>query len=180
MKYRKTTWKTGDEITAARMNNMEEGIEAANSTETEILPEQDVPFSSFGSSYIAESIPLSSPISIGQYYTVYWNGSVHTCKCVYGADGGGLIVQDPILGNLTLMDSNAPDTEEPFLIIFGGTAANILTNEAGENQRIGIFLVDQVITEQIKAEAADEGKFLRVVNGKAAWVALTDVSKEGV
>ena len=173
MSYKRTIWQTGDEITALKLNNLENGVEEAlTAAATEVLPEQDVAFSPFGSAYTADGVTLSEPISIGEYYTVYWNGSVHTCKCMYGTETGGATIKDPILGNLRFLDSTVPNTGEPFLMLISDTLW-IYTDEPGEKQRIGIFSVKQVIPEQIKAEVADNGKFLRVVNGKAAWVNIS-------
>lgn len=118
---------------------------------------------------------------VGNTYLVVWNGVEHTCVCATGASANGTTITSPYLGNpgvfLKLTGATEyPDTGETFLIIEDDTFS-VLTSEEGDSHKVAIYLVEAKEKELPEVTTEDNGKFLRVVDG--AWAAVAVDSAEG-
>lgn len=80
MNYTPTTWKTGDKISSAGLNNIEQGIAALYPQEIIIAPEQTVTITSETDPTYGEMIVLADgynlPAKIPEGWTVTVNGTV--------------------------------------------------------------------------------------------------------
>ena len=138
------------------------------------------------------------PLVKGNTYVVEYDGVEYKCECkVYRA------LEYPLyyLGNIDIL-MNQSDTGEPFWIGSGGgtedTTSIAVYGIYDGSRPDSVTHTFRVYAPEIKAGAklkpeclpeeavavpvtnADNGKFLRVVNGSWAAVALTDVSEVGV
>ena len=158
--------------------------ESTGTPETEVLAEQSIAFavenvndSDF--TWYAANVAVELGIVAGATYKVVWDGTEHICQCYTEVSGGGMKLSGLFLGNAYLFLEIYADTAEPFFIYAPDGNTKIIAADESESHTVSITLIEAVALEQIEATADDEGKFLRVVDGKAAWVTLTDVSQEG-
>ena len=192
MNYQKNTWATGDEITAAKLNNLENGIQAAadeleelagkaggsGGAAEEVLPEQDFTewtANSSGDVYTCTVTDAGDVTLIpGKVYAVLWNTQEYICECYDNLQAGGVVLSDvSMLGNGEIIGSNATvKNDAPFFLMVNNSTLVIRTTDSRNSHKVGIYTAQSVNVAQIQATADDEGKFLRVVNGTPAWVAV--------
>ena len=144
--------------------------EIAERTETELFPEGDYPFALDESSGFYMFSYSPSPVTLvnGCDYKVLWDGNEYYCTAVLlEVDGDEGIV----LGNLSMFDSANEDTKEPFIVMCttDGSAIAAYTTDKDDTNKIGFYKIN---------DSADEGKFLQVIDGKAAWVTI-ELAEDG-
>ena len=104
----------------------------AETTETVLVEESTVPFTSPSSGIYYATIQSTFKPTAGETYKVSWDGTVYECTCVVFSGA-------PIIGNLSIMGSGS-DTGEPFLIspLFDGSATEIYTKDTSASHTISI------------------------------------------
>lgn len=99
MSYISTTWANGDTITAAKLNNMESGIEDAQngwevtSSTTTYINNESVTTTDNGEGSAAGALSYSNAIS-DSTITVVFDGTTYTCA--RGSFGYGAIAESPV------------------------------------------------------------------------------------
>lgn len=179
MSYTKTIWAKGDEITEEKLNNLEEGVAAAhleaNKGQNEVLPEQTFDgWTASASGTFGCHAPDTGGVAPipGESYAVRWDEKEYICKCYEKMEISGLVFTGAAIGNGDLLGVSNAKTDDPFLLFGSEGQWFMFTSEAGDSHKVGVRLAPLVNPGQIKAAADDEGKILKVVNGKAAWVAV--------
>ena len=128
MSYTKNTWQTGDIVSSAKLNHMEDGIADAQNgyteetTETVIVPQQSVTTLGGG---ILESVPLTGVTtfpSVGDECIITFNGDEYEVTAVF-ADGS--IVLGEFEGEMPVF------VNYPFFIYFVADSGSIFAENAG-------------------------------------------------
>ncbi|MBR6651078.1 MAG: hypothetical protein IKL36_06670 [Clostridia bacterium] len=145
--------------------------EVAESSKVSIVPQTELGefyFMSDYGMYGRASSSITIGLSVGDTCTVVWDTTVHTCTVV---DMSALAPGALGLGNLSFAGMGG--NNEPFAIGFfadGGVTFLSTTDEAeGNSHTVEIYQ---------GTPSADEGKFLQVVDGKAAWVTI-ELAEDG-
>lgn len=112
---------------------------------------------------------------LGNTYIVVWDGKEYNCLCQTGAKGGSMTINSPYLGNPGIFFdmagiSDHPDTGEEFMIICGNDGTAVMSSEEADSHTIAIYLGEAGKKELPPVTTDDNGKFLRVVDG--AWAAV--------
>lgn len=153
------------------------GVPATGSSANEentLLEEQTVTGFASATALSPVALEMELGLELGQTYTVVWDGEEHVCVCSTGAGAQGTSISSPYLGNpgIFLKETGAadyPDTGEAFLIIDGNNKTVLYTSEEGDSHSLAIYIGGDSTPKLPMVAAADNGKFLRVVDG--AWAA---------
>lgn len=156
---------------------LDEALEnmASNTTMVTLLAESDIPgFTAMGD---VGMLTVEAPFALvaGETYKVLWDGEEYTCTAYTIGDS-------VTVGNGAITDAeNYADTGEPFLVgyFYSDTDAvykmSIIANDTETSHKVGVYQITEA--PQLPAVTAnDNGKFLRVVDG--AWAAVAVDSAE--
>lgn len=98
---------------------------------------------------------VAPAITTGNTYTVIWDGNYHECVAKeYAAEGLTFIT----LGNLSIQDSTAEDTGEPFLYMYYmGNTANFKTLETDASHVVSLYdgVLEQPVPETVNLVLLD-------------------------
>lgn len=149
---------------------------------TEILLYEDLVVGGFEqdeTGVFATTVPIALPLVVGTKYKVIWDGTEYICECYdeIMIEGVGT-APGLFLGNGAIMVDGAHESDEPFIVIVGNDSTTAITTDSGVSHIISLY-ERQGAPKLPMITAEDNDKFLCVVNGEPAWVAMTDVSKEG-
>ena len=107
-----------------------------------LVEESTVSFAEEEGGIYAAQLPSTFELTIGEAYTVYWDGVAYECSC---ADFDGMLY----LGNLSIAGAG-PDTSEPFLIVSEGEGTMIGTVDTSTSHAISI---SGLVTEIVKIDS---------------------------
>ena len=110
--------------------------------ETMLVEESTVSFAEEDGGIYAAQLPSTFELTIGEAYTVYWDGVAYECSC---ADFDGRLY----LGNLSIAGAGS-DTSEPFLIVSEGKGTMIGTVDTSASHAISI---SGLVTEIVKIDS---------------------------
>ena len=132
-------WNQNDETAADYIKNRP--FYTGDPVETVFVEESTVSFVGNNGLYHAE-FPSTFEATIGETYTVSWDGTVYECTCAF-ADG------DLTIGNLSIIGA-ASDTGEPFLIgMFNGEKIVIITADTSASHT---FSISGTVTPVVKID----------------------------
>lgn len=98
--------------------------------ETVLVEENTASFTESGSWYMAE-FPSTFAATVGETYSVSWDGTVYECTCVS-------FNNVPVIGNLSVAGAGS-DTGEPFLmVVYNGTKIEIYTTDTSASHTFSI------------------------------------------
>ena len=114
-----------------------------NSVETVLFEERTISFSNSGGTMYTAEFPSKFVATVGETYTVYWDGTAYECVC-------GEFETVQLLGNLSIVEAGS-DTGEPFIMnIFNGEGIAIQTKDTSASHTISI---SELVTEIVKIDA---------------------------
>ena len=144
--------------------------------EKDVVPQTTLPASEVNGLFGGYATQTDSfEMNVGETYNVNWDGEEFTCVAQDASSIGGQ--GSALIGNGTLFGLSG--NGEPFSIAIVGALGCALFIGDDTAPTVHTVRVYQKSAFVPNASAADNGKFLRVVDGVPAWVALTDVSQEG-
>ena len=133
-------WNQNDETAADYVKNRP--FYTGNTVETVLFEERTISFSNSGGTMYTAEFPSTFVATVGETYTVYWDGTAYECVCV---DVMGI----PCLGNFSIVEAGS-DTGEPFImIIYNGEGINIQTKDTSASHTISI---NGLATEVVKID----------------------------
>lgn len=148
------------------------------SNEVDVIPLQELPATEYNETYGCfgtQIMPAPSALAIGETYIVRWDEDVYVCE---GQDASALMTGVVAIGNCASFGLQG--NNEPFIIGVPADASGaIFFSTVDAESKVYKVRVYRIAEPLPSTTAADNGKFLRVVDGKPVWVALTDVSQEG-
>ena len=107
--------------------------------ETVFVEESSVSFVEHNGLYMTE-FPSTFGATVGETYTVYWDGAAYECTCV---DIGG----DLLIGNLSITDAGS-DTGEPFFMqVYNGQGIIIATADTSASHTLSISRIAQEVVK---------------------------------
>lgn len=111
--------------------------------------------------------PAPFALTEGETYYVDWDGTVYECVAT-------VVSGMPTIGNLSIEDSSATDSGEPFLYVYGADGGDetsvgvVATLDTSATHTVRVYQIVQAATLPAPT-AGDNGAFLRVVDGAPAW-----------
>jgi len=140
-------WNVNDPASPAYVKNRP--FYTSDPVPTTVFEGTDIPFLAEGGKYGAGGLSLS--LEAGKIYDVTWDGVLYsgftaTTATVFGTN-------TVFIGNISLLDDSAQDTEESFVIVSG--IGIIVTSEAGETHSILITALEEQVTQLPSKYLAD-------------------------
>ena len=121
-------WNQNDETASDYIKNRP--FYTGDPVENVLVEESTVTFSNMNGTYLAD-FPSAFEATIGETYTVSWDGTVYECTCV-------IVQGDLVIGNLSIVDAGS-DTGEPFFMnVFNGEAIEIYTTDTSASHTFSI------------------------------------------
>lgn len=140
------------------------------SSDKVIAPEQELTFSEEKGVQMSYNLMLTEPLVIGKTYKVAWGDKEIFCECYDKANGGGLELNAPMLGNASLFLNVMPNTGEPFFISVS-TQTGVVKSAEDNNTTIAIYCAEEMASKAYVhayvAENAGSG-------GASSWDDLKD------
>ena len=134
-------WNQNDETAADYVKNRP--FYTGNTLETMLFEERTISFSNSGGTMYTAEFQSTFVATVGETYTVYWDGTAYECVC-------GELETIQLLGNLSIVEAGS-DTGEPFIMnIFNGEGIAIQTKDTSASHTISI---SELVTEIVKIDA---------------------------
>ncbi len=148
------------------------------SNEVDVIPLQELPATEYDSEFncfATALIPAPSALVVGETYYVLWESEIYPCV---GQDASATLPDTVAIGNGAAFGLTG--NNEPFVIGVPNDASGAvflgLVDTESKVYKVRVYRIPKPLPS---TTTADNGKFLRVVDGEPVWVALTNVSEEG-
>ena len=133
-------WNQNDETAADYVKNRP--FYTGDPVEAVLFEESTIFFSNSGGTMYMAEFPSKFVATVGETYTVYWDGTAYECVCV---DVMGI----PCLGNFSIVEAGS-DTGEPFIMtIYNGEGIGVQTKDTSAFHTISI---SGLVTEIVKID----------------------------
>lgn len=122
-------WNQNDETAADHVKNRP--FYTGDRVQTVLVEESTISFSKLSEGFYAAEFPSTFTATVGETYTVYWDGTAYECICANFESAS-------YLGNPSIIDAGA-DTGEPFAIaLYSASMKEIYTTDSSAAHTISI------------------------------------------
>ena len=134
-------WNQNDSTAADYVKNRP--FYTGNPVENVFVEESTISFSKSGGTMYTAEVLSTLEFTVGETYTVYWDGTAYECVC---REFETIL----LLGNLFIVEAGS-DTGEPFIMnIYNGQGIAIQTEDTSASHTISI---SELVTEIVKIDA---------------------------
>ena len=152
-KIKKPDWNQNDPTAPDYVKNRP--FQTGDPVGTVLVEERTVPFHGSGGGLYISNFPPAFEATVGETYTVFWDGEAYECACV---DFHGKLA----IGNLSFTGSGS-DSGEPFLVIgLDGSASSIATTDTSASHTFSISGKQTPIVK-IPAKYIDKDAFKDII-----------------